>query len=152
MKLFKVLPVFSILCIIMGGCSLSIGGYPLLPSLALVPVYYWLVYRPDWIPVWSLFLIGLFYDALLGNELGISSILLMSSSFLGQYVRPSLNPHLFHLIWGGFIIYSAGYLVLYALLTFGGFPLLVSWGYGIILYPLLAWALSHLHTWVQSHA
>lgn len=152
MKILKILPVLSILFMIMGGCSLSIGSYPLLPPLFLIPVYYWLIYRPDWIPLWSLFLMGLFYDALLGNELGISSVLLMTSSFLGQYIRPLLSPHLFHLIWGGFAIYSFTYLILYGVLTLGTFPYFVSWIYGIILYPLIAWGLSHLHLRLQSYA
>lgn len=152
MKALKILPAFTLLGAILGGSCLTLGGYPLLPSLFLIPVYYWLVYCPHLLPLWSLFLLGLFYDALVGNELGISSVLLMTSSFLAQYLRPFLNPHLFYYIWGGFMIYSLGYLGFYALLTLGGLPLLFSWIYGLVLYPLMAWGLTTLHARLQSYA
>ncbi len=147
----KAFPSLSVLFLLMGGCSSTIGGYSLLPSFFLIPVYYWLVFRPDWLPLWSLFGIGLFYDALMGYELGFSSLLLMGSSFLGQYTRPLLNPHRFLLIWGAFGIYSLGYIFVFGFFISGGLPLLVSWMYGVILYPLIAWLLSHLHLRLQSY-
>lgn len=148
---FKTLPFFSILFILMIGCTLCIAGYPLLPALFLIPVYYWLVFRPDWLPLWSLFGIGLFYDALMGNELGLSSLLLMLSFFAGQYVRPFLSSHHFPLIWGAYVLYSFSYLILYGVVVSGELPLLVSWIYGVILYPLGAWILSHLHLRLRSY-
>src|SRR5437773_7376015 len=132
----KTLPFFTIIFRIIGSANLRIGDYPLLPALVLIPVYYWLVFRPDWLPLWSLFVIGLFYDALMGTELGISSLLLMLSTFIGHYVRPLLNPQHFPLMWGIFCFYSFCYLILYGLLTSGGLPLLFSWLYGLIFYPL----------------
>jgi len=147
----KTLPFFSVLFLITGGSTLCISGYPLLPALFLIPVYYWLVFHPDWLPLWSLFGIGLFYDALMGNELGFSSLLLMLSAFLGRYGRPLLISHNFSLIWGAFGLYSFGYLILYGFLVSGGFPLLVSWAYGVILYPFAAWALSHFYLRLQSY-
>lgn len=147
----KVLPFFSVLLVIIGGCSLRIGIYPLLPALFLIPTYYWLVFRPDWLPLWSLFGIGIFYDSLMGYELGFSSLLLMLSAFLGQYVRPLLNPHRFLLIWGAFALYSLGYIILYGILTHGRLPLFVSWIYGVILYPLIAWIINHFHLRLQAY-
>lgn len=148
-RLLQTLPFLSIICLILGGCSLTLGGYPLLPVLFLIPVYYWLVFRPDWLPLWSLFGIGLFYDSLMGYDLGFSSLLLMGSAFLGQYIRPILSPYQFSRIWGVFGIYSLVYVILYGVLTPGRMTLLVSWGHGVILYPLIAWALSHLHRRLQ---
>ena len=148
---FKSLPFFSVLFIIMGGSHLSIGAYPLLPAFFLIPVYYWLVFHPGWLPLWSLLGIGLFYDGLMGYDLGFSSLLLMLSAFIGQYVRPSLSSHHFPLIWGAFALYSFGYMILYGAVMSGGLPLLVSWVYGVILYPLVAWGLSHLHLRLQSY-
>ncbi len=147
----KVLPSLSILFMIMGCCNLGIGNYSFLPALFLAPIYYWLVFRPDCLPLWSLFIIGLFYDAFMGYDLGFSCLLLMGSAFVGQYIRPLLNPDRFLLIWGGFSIYSLGYIILYGFFTSGGLPLFVSWIYGVILYPFVAWALSHLHLRLQSY-
>jgi rod shape-determining protein MreD len=133
----------------MGGCTIRLEGYPLLPAFFLIPVYYWLVFSPNWLPLWSLFGIGLFYDALIGYELGFSSFLLMLSAFLAQYIRPLLSSYQFPLIWGAFAIYSLGYLVCYGIFFPSYFPLAVSWMYGIILYPLVTWVLSHLHLRIQ---
>jgi rod shape-determining protein MreD len=151
LQTLKTLPLFTVLFIILGGCSLRIGEYPLLPALFLIPIYYWLIFRPDWLPLWSLFGIGIFYDALMGSELGFSSLLLVMSAIAGHYARPLLFPQHFFLIWGSFCCYSACYLILYGLLVSGGLPLFISWIYGIVLYPLVAWILSHLHLRLQSN-
>lgn len=150
-SLLKSLPFLSVLFLIMGGCSLRMGGYPLLPALYLIPVYYWLVFSPMRLPLWSLFGIGLFYDALIGNELGFSSLLLMLSGFLAPYIRPLLISHSFPLIWGAFGLYSFIFLVFYGLFLGGGVSLIASWFYGIILYPPLAWILSQLHLRLRSY-
>jgi len=105
------IPSLTILFMILGCSSLNVGSYPLLPAVFLIPIYYWLVFRPNWLPLWSLFGIGLFYDGLIGNEYCFSCLLLMGSSYLGQHVRPLLNPNRFLLIWGGFSIYSLGYMI-----------------------------------------
>jgi rod shape-determining protein MreD len=148
---FKTLPFCSVLFLIMVGCSFQIGGYPLLPSLYLIPIYYWIIFRPDWLPLWSLAGIGLFYDSLMGCELGFSSLLLMFSSVIGIYVRPFLTSLYFLLIWGAFSLFSFGYLFIYGLFLGFAFPLFISWVYGVILYPGFAWILSHLHFRIQSY-
>lgn len=150
-SLLRSLPFCSVLVLIMGGCSLQIGDYPLLPGLFLIPIYYWVMFYPDGLPLWSLFGIGLFYDSLLGSELGVSSILLGASGFLGQYVRPLLASHSFPLIWATFALYSLGYIFLYGI--WGGLEsaLFISWIYGIIFYPLIVWVLNLLHVRLYVH-
>jgi len=149
--LLKTLPFWSVIFFIIGGSNVRIGEYPVLPALFLIPLYYWLVFRPDWLPLWGLFIIGIVYDALMGTGLGVSSPLLMLSMLIGHYVRPLLNPQHFSLIWGIFCFYSFCYLTLYGVLVSGGAPLLFSWVYGILLYPLMAWPLSHLHRQLQNY-
>lgn len=149
--LLKCIPFLSILFLIMGGVTLRIGEYPLLPALYLIPVYYWIVFCPQWLPLGSLLGIGLFYDSLIGNELGFSSVLLMLSGFVGPYIRPLLISHSFPLIWGAFGIHSFIFLLFYGLFLGGGVSLIVSWFYGVVLYPPLAWILSHLHLRLRSY-
>jgi rod shape-determining protein MreD len=50
---------------------------PIFPALALIAVYYWAVHRPDLMPVWAVFLIGLFQDLLNGGPLGVGVIALL---------------------------------------------------------------------------
>jgi len=145
----NIIPFLSVLLLLLGASSLRLGGYPLLPSLYLIPIFYWLVFRPDLLPLWSLFSIGLIYDSLMGYELGLTSFLLIISAIAGHFLRPYLSPHRFMLIWGAFGLYSFVYLTFYGLVTSGGIPLIISWMYGIILYPLVSWVLSHLHLRIQ---
>jgi len=157
MKLFfkslKTLPFLSVLCLIMAGAAIRIGIYPLLPAFFLIPIYYWIIFRPDWLPLWALFGIGLFYDALMGYELGFSSFLLILTALGASYVRPLLSPYQFPIIWGVYSIYSLGYIILYGLLMSNTMvPLLFSWIYSVVLYPLIAWVLNHLHLRLQSYA
>lgn len=149
--LLKIFPFLSVLGFIMGGCRLSIGPYPLLPAFFLIPIYYWVLFRPDWLPIWSLLGVGLFYDSLMGYPLGLTSFLLILSAIVGQYVRPLLNPYNFFLTWMGFGLYSLGYVIAYTLLISGGFPFFVAWTYTLIVYPLMAWGLNLLHAWLQSY-
>jgi hypothetical protein len=143
------LPVFSIICFIMGGSCLHIGQAPFLPAFYLIPTYYWIIFRPQDLPLWSLFFVGLLYDSLMKGELLLSSILLMLSWVFGQHIRPFLIPHSFFFIWGAFAIYSLVYTSLYALFV-GGTPLvMLSWIYGVLLYPFITWLLSSLHLRVR---
>ncbi|MBS0271406.1 MAG: rod shape-determining protein MreD [Proteobacteria bacterium] len=149
--LMKTLPFLSILFILTIGCSIRIGGYPVMPALFLIPIYYWLVYCPSSLSLLALFGVGLLYDALMGREFGLSSFLLMASSLLGKSVRPLLNPHQFLLIWCGFGLYIFGYIFIYGLFTANYFPLFMGWVYGVVLYPLVAWVLSQLHLRMQAY-
>jgi len=140
--LVKCLPTVCIAFLILCGCSMQMGGAPLLPVLYLIPVYYWLVFRPTWLPIVSLLGIGFFYDALMGRELGFSSAILLFSALGLPYVRVFITRHVFYLMWGLFCVYSLVVLCLYGL---SGGILFRSWIYGISLYPLIAWCLSHFH-------
>jgi len=150
-SLQAIFPFFTLILILLGGSHVTLGGYPVMPAVFLIPVYYWLVFRPDWLPLWSLFGVGLFYDALMAHDLGLSSFLLMLSSVLGQYIRPFLIPHNFLFMWGIFGVYSLLYLTIYGCLVSGGLSFVISWGYGFLIYPLMAFGLSHLHQRLQSY-
>lgn len=147
----KLLPLFTLLFIIMIGSSWQIGGFPLMPAFLLIPVYYWLVYHPSWLPLAGLFVMGILYDSLMAHSLGLTSFFLMLSAFLGPPIRSYLRPDKFPLIWFGFGVFSGTYLLLYSLIVSGDFVLFVSWINGIILYPLVAWILSHLHGRIQKY-
>jgi rod shape-determining protein MreD len=150
--ILKGLPFFTLIVTILAGSAVRLGEYPMMPAIFLIPVYYWLVFRPDRLPLWSLFGAGLFYDALMNHELGLSSFLLMASAIFGHSIRPFLIPHNFLFMWAIFGIYSLLYLTIYGIFVSGGLPFLVSWGYGLLFYPLMAFGLSHLQLRLQSYA
>lgn len=147
----KTLPFFSVILILIMGCSIRIGEYPVMPALFLIPIYYWLVYYPKFLSLAALFVIGLFYDTLMGQELGLSSLLLMISALLGKKIRPLLSPNQFLLIWCEFGLYSFGYIFIYGFFAPNHFSQFMTWVYGCLLYPLIAWILSHFHLRIQAY-
>lgn len=50
---------------------------PIIPSLSLIAVYYWTIHRPDLMPIWAVFAIGVTQDLLSGAMLGVGSIALL---------------------------------------------------------------------------
>lgn len=69
---------------------------PLTPALGLTAVYYWAVFRPDLLPAWLAFLLGLLQDLLTGAPLGTGVILLVSMHFFVAaqrkiFVNPSFT-------------------------------------------------------------
>jgi cell shape-determining protein MreD len=152
MKINRALPFFTILFSIMLGSYITIGGYPLLPGFFLIFTFYWILCRPDLVPLWSLLFIGIFYDVLMMHILGITSALLILSYYVLGRLRPILTPYNFYFFWGTFVIYSLGYLAFYALITFSLIPPLFSWIFSLLLYPLVSSCLSSLQIRVLSHA
>jgi len=49
----------------------------LLPFLPLAAVYYWCIFKPNLMPVWAVFLLGLLEDILSGGPLGMMALLLL---------------------------------------------------------------------------
>lgn len=141
----KTLPFFSILCLMAEGSHLTLSGYPLLPALFLIPLYYWTMYTPSLLPLWSLLGLGLFYDTLLKHPLGFTSLLLLGTALLAQYVRPYLTSYHFPVIWCTFCLYSLTYFFLHYLFLSGEMFPFVSWVYGILLYPSLTWIFTRLY-------
>lgn len=138
-------PFITLICFMFLGSSLQIGGFPVLPTFFLAPLYYWVLFRPNDIPLWSAWILGLIYDALLGNPLWVSPFLLMISWVGSQYLRPLVVSYKFPLIWSIFGAYSFIYISLYSFCTGGGLILFASWIYGMCLYPLISCFLSFVH-------
>src|SRR5258708_2092944 len=47
------------------------------PLLALAGVYYWTIYRPELLPPFAVFIVGLVFDLLSGAPLGVTPLLLL---------------------------------------------------------------------------
>lgn len=152
MKFSKVIPILTIFFSILFGGYMTLGGQPLLPSFLLIFAFYWIICRPDLVPIWSLFLIGIFYDVLMMHPIGLTSTFLIISYFVLVRIRHILKPDKFYLFWGSYAVYSLSYLSLYALFTFTFIPSLMSWILALCLYPLVSWSLSNFQIRFLSHA
>ncbi|MBL6959067.1 MAG: rod shape-determining protein MreD [Rhodospirillales bacterium] len=116
---------------------------PLLPLLA---VYHWGIFRPELLPVYAVFFIGLLQDVLTGAPVGINAVVLLGVYAVVLYQQKFFAGKSFAVVWLGFTLVSAGAAVLswclfsayYATLINPGalfFQYLLTVG----LYPFFGW-------------
>jgi len=95
----------TFLMLLIGLLPLPIAGYSMAgPALVLISVYYWSVLRPDLMPLYAVFLIGLLRDLLLGMPLGATALvlLLVQAVVIGQ--RRFILGRPFWIFWLGFAL------------------------------------------------
>jgi rod shape-determining protein MreD len=74
------------------------------PSLTLIAVYYWMVFRPDLMPMVGLFAIGIVNDALAGAPLGVSSLIYVLAHAVIVSQRRYIVGQTFWMLWCGFAL------------------------------------------------
>jgi rod shape-determining protein MreD len=77
------------------------------PSVGLLSVYYWSLYRPDLMTPGTAFLIGLFADLLGGGPLGLTALVLVLVQWFAVSQRPSLYGKSYAVGWLGLAVLSA---------------------------------------------
>ena len=119
---------------------------PVIPSLALIAVYYWAVHRPDLMTIWIIFLIGLFKDLLSGSYVGIGILVLLLVHVVVDTQRRFFARASFQMLWVLFGVVAAIALYLTWLLNcilHGQFldvgPMLFQYLTTVAAYPCLAW-------------
>lgn len=122
---------------------------PVVPSLAMPAVYYWAVFRPDLLPLWATFLIGLVQDLLTGVPLGtgIMMLLVVHLAVMGQ--RRVFTNSTFPMLWVIFALFSAiaytlgwGLAALLMPMVPSGDPVMLQYALTVASYPCLAWLLA----------
>ena len=105
---------------ILSGVPLRVPDYAAVtPLLPLAGVYYWTIYRPEWLPPLVTFLCGLVLDLLTGAPLGVSSLLFLLARTAVFSQRRFFINRLFPFMWGGFTLLAAAAIAFLWLL--GGF-------------------------------
>jgi rod shape-determining protein MreD len=82
-------------------------GLSLAPALGLAAVFYWTVNRPDIFPVWSLFIVGLFRDFLMGDPLGLWTTVYLVIYAVSLSQRMLFVGSAAHSPWMGFALFAA---------------------------------------------
>ena len=136
----------SVLVVALSVVPVPIQEYAVLaPNFALMSVYYWIVHRPDLLPAWGVFLIGLLADALSGGLVGLNAfvLLLVQASIMSQH--KVFRGKAFWLVWLAFAIVAFVAQLLAAALGLafrGGLPGWPIWlsqfALTVALYPALA--------------
>lgn len=70
--------------------------------ISWIGTYYWVLFRPQLMPYWLLFLVGLMQDIFSGLPLGTSSCLLLLARWLILRLRHMVSMQYFWAIWLGF--------------------------------------------------
>jgi rod shape-determining protein MreD len=137
----------TVLLIVFGMVPLGVPNFaPIMPALGVIAVFFWLVYRPDLMPAWAVFVIGLIQDLLGGGALGVGVfvLLVVYAALMGQ--RRYLAQANFFLVWLAFLPVAAGAFVLTwlfnslivdALLAPG--PVAFQYLSTVAFYPVIAW-------------
>lgn len=136
----------AVLLVVLSLVPIRLPGYsPIVPWLTLAAVFFWTAHRPDLLPVWSVFLLGLFADLAGGGPLGVTSLALMVVQAVVKGQRRHILPHPFIVQWVIFALIALGaellLLVLHVLAYARALdpqPALFQSLTTIALYPLLA--------------
>jgi rod shape-determining protein MreD len=85
-----------------------VPGYAALtPAFVLMAVYHWTIYRPDLLPPWGLFAVGLAQDLLAGAPVGVSALVLLLARTAVLRNRRYFINRTFPFIWSGFTLLAA---------------------------------------------
>lgn len=116
------------------------------PLLPLMAVYHWAVFRPQLMPSYAVFLVGLLHDTLTGTPIGVHAMVYLVVYGLVLSQRRFLVGKSFAIIWLGFTLVAGGAAVLSWILVSAYNvtlvePRAVLFQYLVTLgvYPLLAW-------------
>ena len=83
-------------------------GFAPTPILPLVIVFFWSVYGPDYLPPFSVFLIGLLQDLLTGAPLGLWPAVYLVTQYIVMSQRAYFLGREQKVVWIGFALASAG--------------------------------------------
>jgi len=109
----RLVPILTtIIAAILAILPLRIPGYAALtPALALMAVYHWTIYRPDLLPAFALFAIGIGEDLLAGSLVGIGALTLLVTRAAVLQSRRLFVGRTFPFVWAGFTLVAGGALL-----------------------------------------
>ena len=98
----------TVVLLIFGIIPLHIPGLGIIvPWLPLMAVYHWAIYRPELLPAYAVFIIGVLEDILTGLPIGVNALifLLVYGGVLSQ--RRFFVGKSFYILWIGFGLVAA---------------------------------------------
>ena len=119
---------------------------PIVPSLAIVAIYYWVIYRPDLMPGWAVFLLGLVQDLLGGGPIGVHALVFLLLVAAVGAQRRFLATGSFALVWVVFLpVAAVSFFLIWALfclnlgMLIDSRSVLFQYLTTVAVYPCLAW-------------
>lgn len=129
--------------------SLPMSGYvSVAPSLTLMAIYCWTVWRPHSLPYGAVFLIGMLEDLLRGLPLGLTPLLLLILQAVLRAQQGHIAGRTFDVFWIAFALAAALHALLQwlaAVALSGGYvgpePGIFQLMFSVAVFPLAAWLL-----------
>jgi rod shape-determining protein MreD len=123
------------------------------PSFALMAVAHWTIYRPDLLPQWAVFALGLLLDLLNGTPyVGASALTLLVARTAVLTQRRHFVNRDFTVMWLGFLALASGtFAFVWALVSLlnghilGTRPFLFEAALTVACYPVGSYVLARLH-------
>lgn len=143
----------TIILILINVVPTHIPGFAsIVPQLALMAVFHWTVFRPDLVPIWAIFIIGILQDSLSGAPMGLNTMVFLTIYGIVLSQRRFFLGKTFLVEWLGFSIIAAGasfqswvLLSAYHVYVIASGPIVFQYFMTIGLYPILAWAMGRWH-------
>lgn len=156
-SLRQLTPIVS--CFVMVLLGVMPHGLPhfptVAPDLAMMTVFYWAIYRPDLLPKWAVFLVGLFQDLLSGALIGLNVAILLIVHYVGLSQRRTFIGKPFVVAWFGFMVLALGVGAFYWL-TLAALSGTIVFAHAVLFqylltfasFPLMSWLLVRAHRYV----
>ena len=119
------------------------------PMLPLMGVYYWAIYRPDLLPPWAAFALGLLHDIVSGTPLGVNAMVLLLVQGVAVSQRRFFLAKTFLVAWWSFALLAGAAIGLSWLLVgvigrqaLDPLPAMFEYLVTLGLFPLLTWGLA----------
>ena len=139
--------LLALALLLIGMVPIRLAGLtPIAPWAMLIAVYFWTVHRPDLLPVWAVFCLGLLGDLTGGGPAGPGTFTLLLIHAAVKAQRRYILPHAFVVQWivfalvavmAGSILFLSATIAQRAILAVepASFQVLTT----IAAYPTLAW-------------
>lgn len=137
----------TVILVVLGSVPLHIPEYArVAPMLPLMAVYHWAIFRPDTMPAYAVFIIGLMQDALMGMPIGVNALVYLAVYGIVLSQRRFFFGKSFAVLWMGFVVVAAGASLAGWVLVSGFYATLVEpravffqYLMSVGVFPLLAW-------------
>jgi len=97
----------SLILVVLSVLPTHIPGYmQIAPVLALISVYHWAIYRPNLLPIFAVFILGLLQDLLLGTPVGLYVLVFLTVYGIVLSQRRFFVGKSFTIYWFGFAAIS----------------------------------------------
>ena len=121
------------------------ASFKVIIPFVFIVCFYWSIYRPDVVPLWSIFMFGTVLDLLSGLPLGLNAFSLMAVCWVIRDQRVVLVTQPFLMIWLLFVVFC-GVEALMKWFLFGlasfqwgdAMALLPDIIFGVLAYPLIS--------------